>query len=113
MLAWPDEPPIVPGGPFTARYEGTLHVAEAGPYEFKVEADDGARLEIDGAVLGEGIALGQPNNFEAAAELAAGDHPIRIDYIQQGGGSALRFYWRTPGQDWAPVPPDVLTPAQP
>ena len=51
--------------------------------------------------------------FEVPALLSAGDHPIQIDYVQQGGGSALRFSWRTPEQDWSPVPPEVLSPAQP
>ncbi|HTP00988.1 MAG TPA: PA14 domain-containing protein [Anaerolineales bacterium] len=113
QLAWPDEQPIVPNGPFSARFTGKLHVTDAGPYDFKVEADDGARLTIDGTVLGEGMTAGQPNNFQGSMLLAAGDHPIQLDYFQQGGGSALRLYWRSLDQDWAPVPPEALIPAQP
>ncbi len=113
MLAWPDEQPIVPTGPFSARFTGTLHVTEAGTYQFRIEADDGARLILDGKTLGDGTNVGHPNNFDVSVPLPAGDHTLEVDYVQQGGGSALRFYWRTPEQDWSPVPPDVLTPAQP
>ncbi len=114
LLDWGGDQPTVSGGPFSARFTGTLQISEGGAYQFKVEADDGARLTIDGNVLGDGLTAGQPNNFEASTNLASGEHPIEIDYFQQGGGSALRFYWRrSADQDWSPVPPEVLIPAQP
>ena len=113
LLAWPDEQPIVPNGEFSARYTGSLHVVEAGSYQFRIEADDGARLTLDGAVLGEGMTAGQANEFNATLDLTAGDHPLEIDYFQQGGGSALRFFWSYNGEPLTPVPPSALIPAQP
>jgi hypothetical protein len=113
LLAWPDEQPIVPNGEFSARYTGLLHVTQPGPYLFRVEADDGARLILDGNLIGEGLVPGQPNSFEAPVELTEGDHPIQIDYFQQGGGSALRLFWRYGNEPLTPVPPTVLLPDQP
>jgi hypothetical protein len=113
LLAWPDEQPVVPNGPFSARFTGALHIVDGGSYQFRVEADDGARLTIDGSTLGEGLTAGQPNTIEASMDLTAGDHPIQVDYFQQGGGSALRLFWRRPNGNWEPVPPDALIPAQP
>jgi hypothetical protein len=113
LLAWPDEQPIVPNGEFSARFTGSLRVAKPGNYEFKIQADDGARLTLDGAVLGEGLTAGQPNDFNVSTELGVGDHPIQIDYFQQGGGTALRFFWSYNGQPLTPVPPSALIPAQP
>lgn len=114
LLAWGDEQPIMPSGPFSARFAGSLQISDAGMYQFRVEADDGARLTLDGEVLGEGLKAGQPNSFEASTNLAAGDHPIQIDYFQQGGGSSLRLYWRRSAEEpWTPVPPEALIPAQP
>jgi hypothetical protein len=113
LLAWPDEQPLVPNGAFSARYSGWLHITEPGTYLFRVEADDGARLFLDGKVVGEGMTAGQPNSFEVSVDLAAGDHPIQIDYLQQGGGSALRLLWRKNGGDLTPVPPEALIPAKP
>ena len=113
LLAWPDEQPIVPNGEFSARYTGALHVTEAGSYLLRVEADDGARLILDGNVLGEGLTPGQPNSFEVTVELEVGDHPIQIDYFQQGGGSALRLFWRHGNEPLTPIPPSALSPVQP
>ncbi|MGE5376341.1 MAG: PA14 domain-containing protein [Bacteroidota bacterium] len=113
MLAWNDEQPIVPNGPFSARYNGSLKITEPGTYSFRVEADDGARLIIDDQVIGEGVTPGQPNSFDASVDLTAGEHPIRVEYFQQGGGSALRVFWSFNGQPYTPLPPSVLTPAKP
>jgi len=108
LLAWPDQEPVQ--GAFSARFVGALRIAKAGNYHFWVNADDGARLTLDGVVLGEGLAPDQPNNFEAGLDLEPGDHPIQIDYFQRGGGSALEFYWQPPGGDQTPVPPSALLP---
>ncbi len=113
LLAWPDEQPVMPNGVFSARYTGTLHITEAGSYTFRIEADDGARLILDDVVLGEAVTAGQPNNFDVTIDLEAGNHPIRIDYFQQGGGSGLKLFWRFGSQPLVPVPPTALTPAQP
>ncbi|HEY5901777.1 MAG TPA: PA14 domain-containing protein [Anaerolineales bacterium] len=113
LLEWPGEQPLLPNGPFTARFTGWLHIAQPGTYLFRIEADDGARLVLDEQVVGEGMTAGQPNKFETSVDLAAGDHSIRIDYLQQGGGSALRFFWKEGDGPYVPVPPDVLIPARP
>jgi hypothetical protein len=113
LLAWNDEQPIVPNGPFSARYTGMLKITEPGTYSFKVEADDGARLMIGDQVIGEGMIAGQPNTFEASVDLSAGEHPIRVEYFQQGGGTALRLFWRLGDQPYTPVPPSAFIPAQP
>ena len=113
MLAWPDEQPIVPNGQFSARYKGMLKVTEPGVYTFHIEADDGARLIIDGMTIGEGMTPGQPNDFDVQFALTPGTHPIEVDYFQQGGGTALRLLWRLGDGPLAPVPPSALIPAQP
>jgi hypothetical protein len=103
----------VPAGPFSARYTGLLQITQEGAYLFRVEADDGARLVLDGEVIGEGLTPNQPNTFEAVVDLMPGQHAIQVDYFQQGGGSALRLFWAHAQEPLAPVPPDVLTPAEP
>ncbi|HVP21945.1 MAG TPA: PA14 domain-containing protein, partial [Anaerolineaceae bacterium] len=108
LLAWPDQDPIE--GAFSARYTGWLRILKPGRYHFRIEADDGARLILDGKTVGEGLISDQPNRVDADLELAAGDHPIQIDYFQAGGGSSLEFYWQPPDENEAPVPPDALIP---
>jgi hypothetical protein len=113
LLAWPDEQPVVPNGEFSGRFAGALRVTEPGSYRFRVEVDDGARLTLDGNILGEGMVPGQPNDFEVTVELEADDHPIQIDYFQQNGGTALRLFWSHGDEPLTPVPPTALVPAQP
>jgi hypothetical protein len=113
MLAWSDEQPIVPHGEFSARYTGWLHIPEAGIYTLRVEADDGARLYLDEQVVGEGMIPGQPNNFDVTLALPEGEIPIRLEYFQQGGGTALRFLWSLGDGPFSPVPPSALIPATP
>jgi hypothetical protein len=108
QLAWPDQEPIP--GQFSAKFKGYLKVTEPGEYRLIINADDGARLTLDGKVIGEGLIANQPNYFEATVNLSAGDHPIQIDYFQAGGGSALNFNWQPPGQAETAVPFQALIP---
>jgi hypothetical protein len=108
LMAWPPNEPL--SHPFSARFTGSLRIERPGFYQFKLNADDGVRFVLDGQVLGEGLTPDQPNSVTAGTDLDAGEHPLRIDYFQRGGGSALEFFWRPPGGDEAPVPPDVLIP---
>ena len=110
LLAWPLNEPT--GHPFSATYRGLLRVETPGFYQFRLLADDGVRFALDGAVLGEGLIPNQPNSLQVGLELAAGDHPIQIDYFQMRGGSALEFYWSPPGRGEVPVPPSVLLPGR-
>jgi hypothetical protein len=113
LLAWPDETPLVSVNQFSARYQGILQITKAGNYLLRVEADDGARLTLDGVVIGEGMTAGQPNSFETTRLLTPGKHQIQLDYFQQGGGSTLRLLWKSDDQPLAPIPPAALIPAQP
>ncbi|MCL4831819.1 MAG: glycosyltransferase family 39 protein [Caldilineaceae bacterium] len=110
LLAWPANEPTF--HPFSATYSGLLRIETPGFYQFRVEADDGVRFTLDGAVLGEGLIPDRPNGVRAGLELAVGEHPIRIDYFQRGGGSALEFFWSPPGSGEVPVPPSALLPGR-
>jgi hypothetical protein len=112
QLAWPDESPIISHVEFSARFTGALRVTEPGQYWLRIDADDGARLILDGVVLGEGMISGQPNTVEVSVELERGDHPIEIEYFQNGGGSALRVFWRHGDDPYSPVPPEAFIPAE-
>lgn len=108
LLAWQDNDPI--DGEFSARFSGELHIEKAGEYRLKINADDGARLFLDGVVLAESLTRGSTNHIEAVVDLPSGDHPIQIDYFQTGGGSALEFLWQPPGEPLTVVPMAGLIP---
>ena len=108
MLAWPPNEPLP--HPFSAIFVGSLRIETPGSYRFRLHADDGARLALDGVVLGEAMTPDQPNQFSVEVALQPGLHDLRIDYFQRYGGSALQFWWQPPDQPEAPVPPEVLIP---
>jgi len=111
LMSWTDNEPIP--SPFSARFTGVLHVTSDGHYRFRIFADDGARLILDGIVLGEGMIPYQGNSFEVDTDLAAGEHSIEVDYVQYGGAGVLQFYWQPPDGDESPVPFSVLSPTAP
>ena len=53
LLFWPEGEPVV--GPFSARFTGALHIEKPGTYHLRIDADDGARLRLDGKVLAEDL----------------------------------------------------------
>jgi hypothetical protein len=108
LLAWPDEEPV--SGAFSARFNGKLRVTKPGLYRLIINADDGARITLDGTVIGDGLVPNQTNEIKVEVELTAGDHPIQIDYFQAGGGSALEFKWQPPGEPVSVVPMEAFVP---
>lgn len=84
--------PSVPNDGFSARWTTTQHFG-AGRYVFTAVADDGMRLFIDGTrVLGHWQG---PANTELThvAELGEGQHTIRMEYVEQGGGATASLGW--------------------
>lgn len=78
---------------FAIRYEGSFNVPADGSYMFKLLADDGAALAIDGVALldnqpgGQGSQLPQGFVGQATASLKAGPHRLRLDYFQAEKGN--------------------------
>ena len=108
LFAWPEEEPGL--GSFSVQWTGSIEAPREGSYFFRVSADDGVRLWLDGRVVGEGLVPDQPNMVEVSVELTAGRHPIRVDYFQRGGGKMLELWWTPPGGKHQVVPPSVLWP---
>jgi len=108
LMAWIDPEPIV--GPFSVRWTGWLTVPRDGSYHFRVSADDGVRLLLDGRLLGESLRPDAVNQVQADVVLTAGRHQVQVDYFQRGGAKTLTFRWRPPGQREAVVPPSALAP---
>ncbi len=111
LLAWIGSDPIPGVNTFSARFVGSLRVTTPGAYRFRLDADDGGRLYLDGKLVGE-CRINQLDTFPATVRLADGDHPIQVDYYQLEGGSALGLFWQPPGEPEELVPPAALIPAK-
>jgi hypothetical protein len=108
LFAWPEEEPWF--GSFSARWSGSIDVPSEGFYLFRVHADDGVRMWLDGELVGEGMNPDTVNMAEVDIHLTAGRHAIQIDYFQRGGGKALELWWTVPGGKHQVVPPAALRP---
>ncbi len=112
MLDWIEPDPIPGHIEFSARFVGQLLTSEAGKYRFRVEADDGATLLIDGTTIGQ-VVINGADSFPTEVELSSGEHTVEICYYQLGGGSSLEVYWQPPGAPEALIPPEALRPPSP
>ncbi len=93
---------------FAARWTGILRIDQAGTYGFATQSDDGSRLLIDGATV---VDNGGSHGFvrqSGVVELAAGDHPIQVDFFEGGGGAGCRVLWTPPGGQEQPLAAERL-----
>jgi len=85
------------GGPFgltnyfSVRWEGTAFL-ESGTYRFRVRADDGFRLYVDGYLLLDKWSPGTARTFEVTRSLS-GYHNVRLEYRELTGLSKVSLSW--------------------
>lgn len=94
---------------FETRWTGSLKVDKQGTYTFTTESDDGSRLFIDDKQV---VDNGGPHAFikkSGQVELSAGEHALRLEYFQGGGGSGCKLYWTPPGGSESVVSAEALS----
>lgn len=78
---------------FAIRYEAPLIVTTEADYDFRVVADDGAILQIDGMTIVDNDGLKTaPGEKSGPVHLVAGTHVITVDYLQTKGNVALQVF---------------------
>ena len=93
---------------FAVRWTGVLRVDKPGDYTFFTQSDDGARLTIGGRKVVENDGPHPLSEKSGTVHLAAGDHPIKLEFAQGGGGSAVILLWQPPGGKKEIVPATAL-----
>ncbi len=78
-----------------------ISAAKTGEYTFKLLADDGMRVYVDGIKVYDN--LNGPIQADVPIRLRAGRHKIQTQYVERGGGAAQHI-------DWVYVPPPAATP---
>ncbi len=79
---------------------GVLTIANAGAYNFRLLADDGAQLLVGGKVIINNTAGERPSPVAAESgpvQLAAGHHNLLVKYWNGTGGPCLKLEWQKPG----------------
>jgi hypothetical protein len=93
---------------FYARWTGLLRVEKAGRITFWTESDDGSRLLIDGKVVVDNGGVHPMTEKSGTAELAAGDHEVKIEFYQGGGEAGCRVSWQPADGKRQAIPPKAF-----
>jgi hypothetical protein len=93
---------------FHVLWRGVIRTAAAGKHRFFLNSDDGSRLVIDGKLVVDNGGLHGMEEKEGAAELAAGDHDILVEFFENDGDAGCILSWEPPGGTRQVVPASAL-----
>ena len=86
-------------GQFSSRWRGIIRIVEAGVYTFHLNSDDGSWLWVDEIfTVDNGGAHGMQVRT-GTANLAVGDHTVRVHFFESGGGAGMNVHYAGPGID--------------
>lgn len=91
-------------------FEGYIHIATAGAYNFSLASDDGSKLYIDGKTVVDNDGDHGVITASGKVDLPAGKHAIRAEWFNGGGGAWLGGYFEGPGVPRQIIDPNLLTP---
>ena len=77
---------------FSVRWTGTTYLS-AGNYTFLAAGDDGVRVWLDNSIIIDGWRDQRPTAYRANRYVSAGNHSIKIEYYEAGGGALVEFSW--------------------
>lgn len=83
---------------FAIRYEAPLVVSHEGDYEFRLAADDGAVLLIDGTAIVDNDGSHAFTDKTGPVHLVTGTHVMTVDYFQTTGNVGLQLFCKKMGE---------------
>ncbi len=86
-------------------FEPTININKEGEYTFATKSDDGSRLFIDGKLIVDNDGDHDTQEREGSVNLKAGNHKIRVEYFNGGGGAYLNCFYSGPG-----IPRQIISP---
>lgn len=93
---------------FASRHTGYLVVPTAGSYTLSLSSDDGSRLTLDGTKRIDNDGQHGMRERSVTLTLAAGLHPLRVEFFENTGSAGLRLSWAGPGIAKQVVPASAL-----
>lgn len=100
--------PEVNADDFEVRWTGALQIPAAGEYELFVTSDDAAFLQLDGARIVDNGGRHPAQTRSRRLVLAAGAHPLQLDFREEREGAVVRLSWSGPGFEQEPIPAAAL-----
>lgn len=86
----------IPSDNFSARWERTWWF-NAGVYRFHLAGDDGVRLWVDGGLKIDQWRDQGYTDYTVDLTLSTGNHALKVEYYENGGGAAVKLWWETFG----------------
>lgn len=93
---------------FALQFSGYIRIPETGVYIFSCASDDGSRLLIGDRMILENDGVHGIREKSGAIALAAGFHPLTVQYFQGRGGRGLKVYMMGPDMPKAELPAEML-----
>jgi hypothetical protein len=90
------------------RWEGFLDIPKSGVWRFALRSDDGSRLALGRSVIVDNDGLHGVQIKEGAAALAAGLHPVTIEWFNATGTADVHLSVAPPGSDFSPAPAELF-----
>jgi len=90
----------IPADGFSVRWTRTINFEQDGEHVFKVDADDGVRLSVDGARLIDEWHDASQKTHEGRINLAAGWHTVVLEYYEHTGDARAMFVYEPPISGW-------------
>ncbi len=107
-------PNLIPGNGFTIRWSGFVEPYFSEDYTFHVKSDDGCRLWIgDSLLIDKWVAQSSTLHSGAIRVEGGAKIPIRLEYLEIGGGADISLQWSSPRTPKALVPKRQLYPISP
>jgi alpha-L-fucosidase len=93
---------------FGFQYIGFIRILAGGVYAFFTDSDDGSRLYIGETMVVDNDGLHGMKEKRGVIALAAGLHPIRVDFFEKTGGDDLKIYIEGPKIEKQLIPDAML-----
>jgi len=104
----------LPADFFTVRWTGFVEPVFSETYQFHVRSDDGVRLWIGDSLLIDQWVAQVATEHSGSIFLQNGNrYPIRLEYLEIGGGALVEMRWSSAGQVKQVVPRRQLYPPDP
>lgn len=89
---------------FYVRWTGVLRAPKDGKYTLYCESDDGSRVAIGTTTVVDNGGQHAMEEKSGEIELKAGDHPLVVEFFENGGGAGCKLSWSVEGVDKQPIP---------
>ncbi len=93
---------------FCVRWSGVVRCPRDGEYRFFTDSDDGSQLFIDGKLVVDNGGAHAMREREGRVQLQAGDHALRLEFIEDEGDAGCILSWQPDGQAKEVIPAEAL-----